>query len=274
MPKILVVDDDKSLLTLVTDWLEHQHFTVDTALDGARCQKLLLSSTYDALIIDWQLPAPSPSGIDICRWFRLRGGNTPIMILTGKNEIEDKVLAFDAGADAYLTKPFELRELTARVNALTRRCLTFYSRVIKIGSLTIDPDMHTAEFAGRQLTLTATEFALLEYMGRHPSQVLSLGSLLNHVWPGEVGISPDTVRVYVKRLRTKLEEIGHRDLIQNVHGVGYKLSTDPASAQPEISCSVPQENFVLEATHPVFNFSPSQGGAYPKNAQIIPELLS
>jgi DNA-binding response OmpR family regulator len=222
-PRLLLADDDKQLLNLVTDWLEYQKFNIVTARYGTQCQEFLLTTKYDLLILDWQMP--ELTGLEICRWFRARGGTTPVLMVSGKMGIDDKEHAFAAGIDDYLTKPFELRELTMRINALLRRTGAANSRILQIGPLTLDPDTHIAKVDGNQLNLTATEFAVLEYMGRHPNQVFSTRTLLDRVWKNATDVSPDTVRVYIKRLREKLHTLGHRDLLQNIHGVGYKFDT-------------------------------------------------
>ncbi len=222
MPKLLLADDDTQLRQLVGDWLEHEQYTVDLAADGAEGKEYLLSGTYDVLVLDWNMP--EITGLDLCKWFRAKGGSTPILMLTGKDEIQDKETGFGAGVDDYLTKPFELRELVARIRALMRRGSVAITRTVTVGPLIIDPDAHTVTVDTKPMNLTATEFAVLEYLGRHPNQVFSPNALLDRVWSSSSEVSPDTVRVYIKRLRSKFGELGYPDLIQNVHGVGYKLS--------------------------------------------------
>ncbi len=221
MPKVLLADDDPELLQSVSAWLQHHKYNVDMASDGAEAKEYMSQIEYDVLVIDWTMP--SVSGIELCQWFRARGGTTPILILTGKDEISDKEKGLDSGADDYLTKPFDLRELTARLNALMRRGKVLATRVLQVGPLTIDPDAHRVMVDGGEMKLTATEFAVLEFMGRHPDQVFSADALIARVWKTSSEISTDTVRVYVKRLREKFEAVGYPGLLTNVHGVGYKL---------------------------------------------------
>jgi DNA-binding response OmpR family regulator len=221
MPKALLADDDARLRQLIGDWLEHHQFTLDVVSDGVQAQEMLGHGVYDVLIFDWDMPGMN--GVDLCRWFRGRGGTTPVLMLTGKNSIDEKEDGFSAGVDDYLTKPFELRELTARLTALLRRGNVAPTRKVQAGPLSIDPDAHAASVDGTPLKLTATEFAVLEFMSRHPNQVFSADALIDRVWKSSSEISPDTVRVYIKRLREKLMALGHGELIQNVHGVGYKL---------------------------------------------------
>jgi DNA-binding response OmpR family regulator len=222
MPKLLLADDDDQLRQIVGDWLEHENYNVDLACDGDEAKEFLQSGAYDVLVLDWTMPGPS--GIELCKWFRARGGATPVLMLTGKDEIENKETGFNAGVDDYLTKPFELRELAARLRALLRRGTVATSRVIKVGPLVVNPDTHTATVDDQPLVLTATEFAVLEYLGRHPNQVFNANALLDRVWSSSSDVSPDTVRVYIKRLRAKFDAIGYPELIQNIHGVGYKLN--------------------------------------------------
>ena len=225
MPKVLIVDDDVRLQTLVSDWLEHQRFTVEAVVTAEEARERLLAFTYDLIVLDWGLPGES--GVEICRWYRARGGSTPILMLTGKDQIEDKEDGFDAGVDDYLTKPFDVRELTARLNALTRRGgQVAPSRVLKLGNLTVDPAAHSATVDEHDIRLTPKEFDILEFLLRHPNQVFSPETLLDRLWKDGFDVSPDTVRVYIKRLREKLEKYGRGSLIKNVHGVGYKLVTD------------------------------------------------
>jgi DNA-binding response OmpR family regulator len=222
MPKVLIVDDDARVRMNISDWLEHQRFDVEEAKNGMEAKEKLSAFGYDLVVLDWNLG--DADGVDICRWFRGRGGTTPILMLTGKDMIKDKVDSFEAGVDDYLTKPFELLELTARLNALLRRGgLVAPSRSVTKGSLSIDPPAHSAKIDGKELPLTPKEFDILEFLLRHPDQVFSADALLDRLWKSDAEVSPDTVRVYIKRLREKLAEHGHEGMLKNVHGVGYKL---------------------------------------------------
>jgi DNA-binding response OmpR family regulator len=222
MPKVLLVDDDARLRMNIGDWLEHQRYDVDQAGNGVEAKERLTSFTYDLIVLDWNLP--DTEGVDICRWFRGRGGGTPILMLTGKDHVKDKVESFDAGADDYLTKPFELLELTARLSALLRRGgFVQPSRTHSLGCLVVDPVEHSVKVDGKEIQLTPKEFDILEFMVRHPSQVFSADALLDRLWKSDAEVSPDTVRVYIKRLREKLEKHGHGGMLKNIHGVGYKL---------------------------------------------------
>ncbi len=229
MPKVLIVDDDARLRMNISDWLEHQRFDVEQAKNGVEAKEMLSAYSYDLVILDWNLP--DTEGVEICRWFRGRGGSTPVLMLTGKDMIQDKVEGFDAGADDYLTKPFELLELTARLNALMRRGgAVAPTRVLNQGGLVIDPVAHSAKIDGKQMQLTPKEFDILEFLLRHPDQVFSADTLLDRLWKSDAEVSPDTVRVYIKRLREKLEKHGRGGMLKNVHGVGYKLVLEEASS--------------------------------------------
>lgn len=225
MPKVLLVDDDARLRMNISDWLEHHRFDVDEAGNGVEAKEKLAAFTYDLVVLDWNLG--DAEGVDICRWFRGRGGTTPILMLTGKDMVQDKVESFDAGVDDYLTKPFELLELTARLNALMRRGgLVAPTRVLEKGGLLIDPTAHSAKIDGKEMQLTPKEFDILEFLMRHPDQVFSADALLDRLWKSDAEVSPDTVRVYIKRLREKLEKHGRGGMLKNIHGVGYKLALE------------------------------------------------
>lgn len=225
MPKVLLVDDDTRLRINLVDWLEHQRFDVEEAKNSSEAKELLAGYSYDLIILDWNLP--DGEGIEVCRWYRARGGATPILMLTGRDLVQNKVDCFDAGVDDYLTKPFELLELTARLNALLRRAATIVpSRVLNLGGLTVDPSAHIAKIDGNEVQLTPKEFDILEFFLRHPDKVFSADALLDRLWKSDAEVSPDTVRVYIKRLREKLEKHGRGGVLKNIHGVGYKLVTE------------------------------------------------
>lgn len=225
MPKVLLVDDDEKLLVAVGDFLEHQRFIVDTAASGTDAKEKLQVFSYDLLVIDWNIP--EPSGLDLCRWFRGRGGNTPILMLTGRSMIDDKESGFEAGVDDYLTKPFELRELAARLKALTRRGGSVApSRILSLCGVVVEPEAFKAKLDGKDFPLTPKEFEILEFLMRHHDQVFSIEALLDRLWKDGAEVSTDTVRVYIRRLREKFEKCGRGSLIKNVHSVGYKFSTD------------------------------------------------
>ena len=221
MAKILLVEDEEDFSDLVTMWLKNEHHIVEVADTGEKAVDLLKVYRYDLLILDWMLPGIS--GIDICKDFRGQGGSTPILMLTAKRHVDEKETGLDAGADDYLTKPFELKELSARVRALLRRPAAFSGTELKVGPVTMDTATHRVTRQGEEIALLPKEFALLEFFMRHPNQVFSAEALLDRVWASESEASPETIRTYIKRLRKKIDEDGSPSLVSTVHGVGYKL---------------------------------------------------
>lgn len=221
MAKILVVDDDKLLADLVSDSLGAEHYTTECAYNGEDARLLLKSYHYDVIVLDWGLPGVS--GVELCKEYRFGGGTTPILMLTGKDTIDDKEAGLDSGADDYLTKPFHLKELSARVRALLRRSASISGNVLEVRDLVLDPTAHKLSRDGAEIQLHPKEFALLEHLMRHPNQVFSAQNLLDRVWTSESNVGPETVRTCVKRLRQKIDIDGQPSLLENIYGVGYKL---------------------------------------------------
>lgn len=176
---------------------------------------------YDVIILDILLPGMN--GLEICRQYRKSRGMTPILMVTAKNTVEDKEAGLDAGADDYITKPFALKELAARVRALLRRGQSLPSNQLHIRDIIIDPVDYTVSKAGQQIHLMPQEFRLLEFLARHPNQVFSAEELLASVWESDTPAMLDTVRGHIKRIRRKLDTPGEQSIITNVYGVGYKL---------------------------------------------------
>ena len=220
MAKILLVEDDPEVCEVVTDWLVDEHYTVDVVNNGVEAIERLRFDKYDVLIFDWQLP--DLTGIEICKKFRSKGGNTPVLMLTGKSEITDKETGLDAGADDYLTKPFHPRELSARVRALLRRSGDLKQNVLTCGDLELDPQGFKVTKGGKEVALLPKEFALLEFFLRHPNQVFSPEALLDRVWSAESEASPDTIRVHITKLRGKIDNEGQPSMIKTIHRQGYK----------------------------------------------------
>lgn len=221
MAKILVVEDDTSLLAVVERVLRDEKYVVDTVslVDDARAY--LKSVQYDLVVLDWNLP--DGSGMDLCHEYRKEGGATPILFLTGHDSVNDKITGLDAGADDYLTKPFEVRELLSRVRAILRRPPQVKYRKLTARDLEMDPVKHTVTRADEVLKLYPKEFSLLELFLLHPQQVFSVDDLLNRVWPTDAEASVETVRQTILRLRQKVETDKNKPLIQTVRGVGYRL---------------------------------------------------
>ncbi len=221
MAKILVVEDDDHQADVIEKWLTHEHHKVDVVTTFADGKAMLGSYTYDAIVLDWGLP--DGCGIDLIAEFRAGGGTTPILMLTGRTDTSDKEQGLDGGADDYLTKPFQIRELSARLRALMRRPAQMVSEVFQSGDLELDVLKHELWKNGEQVKLFPQEFSLLEVLMRKPGVVHTTESLINNV--SEVGSWSvrETVRTSVLRLRRKIDDPGEPSHIENVHGVGYKF---------------------------------------------------
>jgi DNA-binding response OmpR family regulator len=221
MTKILLVEDDQQLAMQIKEWLTLEHYTVDVANDGADGLQLFEHNLYDLSILDWQLP--SMSGIEICQRIRATRPDALVMFLTGRVEIEDKEAGFNIGADDYLTKPFNLKELSARVRALLRRIGTKQTPVLKVHDLELHSESFHVTKAGMALTLLPKEFVLLEFFMKHPGQVYNAKALLKSLWPADSDAGEDTVRTHIKNLRRKISGPDQQCSLINVFGVGYKL---------------------------------------------------
>lgn len=221
MAKILVVEDDHDLAERVRAWLEAERHMPEVANDGIAALEHLEAFTYDVIILDWELPGMH--GIDVCRKFRAKGGLTPIIMLTGKDTVTDKEAGLDSGADDYLTKPFHVKELSARIRALMRRPTAVIGSTLKIGDVELDPSAHKATKAGKPIELLPKEFALLEFFMRHPNQLFSAEALLDRVWHSDSESTIETVYTYIKRLRAKIDVDKKNSLLKTVYGLGYRL---------------------------------------------------
>lgn len=224
MAKLLMIEDDIELATKVRDWLQFEKFTVDVAHNGADANHFLAAYEYDLVILDWQLP--DITGIEICKSFRAKGGTTPILFLTGRDAIENKEQGLDAGADDYLTKPFHVKELTARLRALLRRRPGLVPQTISCANLTLESATFRVKNEGKEIQLLPKEYALLEYFMRRPNQVFSSKALLNAVWDSDSEASEDTIRTYIKTLRRKVTPAKGECPIKTVHGLGYKIECE------------------------------------------------
>ena len=221
MAKILLVEDDQALSKLVRNWLSLEHHAVETVEDGEEALHRLKVSEYDLVILDWTLP--KLAGVEVLKEHRRLGGQTPVLMLTGKDKISDKEEGFDAGADDYLTKPFHGKELTVRIKALLRRPPNLVKDVLRVGDLVLEKENFSVRRGDSEIRLLPKEFALLEFLMRHPNQVFSAEALLERVWVSESESTVEAVTTCIKRLRRKLESDGVPSPIATVHGVGYKL---------------------------------------------------
>lgn len=229
---MLVVEDDPAISRFVVRGLREEHYRVDLAEDGATADRMASAEAYDAIVLDVQLPLLS--GFALCRNLRRDGIDTPVLMLTARDAIGDRVEGLDAGADDYLVKPFAFDELLARLRALTRRGRTRHlDATLTYGPLTIDTVTHLVRAAGRPVDLSATEYRLLEHLLRHPDAIVSRDQLAEHVWGGEYDPFSNVADVYVGYLRRKLRAAGVLEpLIHTIRGMGYMLKVrrpeDPA----------------------------------------------
>ena len=220
---ILVVEDEQRLAYLLRRVLLEERHSVDLAHDGNAGLDLALSDTYDAVILDLMLPGVD--GLEICSQLRAEHLTTPVLMLTARGAIEDRVKGLNVGADDYLTKPFAMEELLARVNALLRRRERHFDETLQlsIGDLTLDLVRHEARRDGRIIDLTAKEFALLEYLMRHPRRVLTRTQIVDAVWRYDLDALSNVVDIYIHYLRDKIDQGFSHPLIKTVRGVGYKI---------------------------------------------------
>ena len=221
--RLLVIEDERKIARIITESLKREKYAVDAAYDGEEGFNLADSQPYDLLIVDRMLPGLE--GTEIVKKLRENGKNMPILFLTALSTTEDKTLGLDVGADDYLTKPFAIDELLARVRALLRRPPIQQPDILKIDDLKIDKQQQTVTHAGKIIDLTNKEYALLEYLMQHPNQVLSKETLIDHVWDFDADILPNNVEVYIKNLRQKIDKPFKKQLIKTVHGFGYRIES-------------------------------------------------
>ncbi len=221
--KILIVEDDVALSEQIQDCLRRENLVVESTTSGADALQLIQWNSYDAIVLDWNLP--DISGISVLREFRLSGIETPLLMLTGKDATDDKVLGLSTGADDYLIKPFDMRELIARVEALLRRDRSTKSQTITIGTLTLDTKVCRAIANGTVLQLRPKEYDLLEFFMRHPDRFFTSDALLARLWSSDSETTGAAVRTWIYRLRSKLPEETGIPKITNAVGQGYMLET-------------------------------------------------
>jgi two-component system, OmpR family, response regulator MprA len=226
--RILVVDDEPAVQSALSRALSLEHYDVSQAVDGVQALERLGTSPYEAIILD--IAMPRMDGLEVCRRLREGGDTTPVLMLTARGEVDDRVAGLDVGADDYLIKPFALRELLARVRALLRRAGEDGegpAETLTFEDLRLDLRAHEAWRGERQLQLTRTEFLLLELFMRHPRQVLSRSVIFEQVWGYDFGSSSNSLGVYMGYLRRKTETADETRLLHTVRGVGYVLRTRP-----------------------------------------------
>lgn len=219
--RILVVEDDPNLGPALKQRLEESRYAVDLAMDGDDGLNFALLAPYDLLIVDVMLP--HTDGLTLCRKLRAEGSATPILLLTSLSEVEQRIAGLDAGADDYLCKPFDAGELSARVRALLRRYEPVKSPMLRFLDIALDTRTQEVWRSDRTVSLTAKEYALLEFLLRHPRQVLSRRALVEHVWDFDAEHLSNVLEVFVANLRRKLCAAGEVDVIRTIRGAGYQL---------------------------------------------------
>jgi DNA-binding response OmpR family regulator len=219
--RILVVEDNRSLNQSLRMSLEEDGHAIDVSYDGSEGQYMAEVTPYDAIILDIMLPGKD--GLTVCRELRKKGVRTPVLMLTARDTVEDRVTGLDSGADDYLVKPFALPELRARLRALLRREAPEKTGVLQVGDLVLDPATHKVERGGKVIDLTSKEYALLEYFMRNPGRLITREMAEEHVWDYDFEGVSNVIDVYIRRLRRKVDDPCEVKLLETVRGAGYRL---------------------------------------------------
>ena len=220
--KILVIEDEKKVANFIKRGLEDEQFEVQTAGDGEEGFKLAVEKVFDLVVMDWMLP--KRDGLSVLKELRERKNLTPVLMLTAKDDVGDIVTGLDAGADNYLTKPFQFAELAARVRAMVRRKNLELGADIQFADLRLDPVTHQVWRADKEINLTEREYALLEYFMRNPYEVITRKMIADNVWEVSFSCFTNIIDVYINYLRKKIDLKGHKKLIRTVRGAGYILN--------------------------------------------------
>jgi len=220
--RILIAEDDGPLASFVKKGLEAEHYAVDVSADGEQARAMAAELEYDLVILDLNLPRLD--GVSILRSVRTRKASMPVLVLTGRSKVEDRVQCLDIGADDYLVKPFSFSELSARIRALLRRCHLPAESVLRVEDLKLDRVERRVERAGRRIELTSKEFALLEYLMRNAGRRITRAMIIEHVWNLSFDTCTNVVDVYINYLRRKVDDGFSKPLIHTIRGVGYELS--------------------------------------------------
>jgi heavy metal response regulator len=219
--RILIVEDDKKVAGFLQKGLREEQYAVDVCRDGKEAVYEAEVHSYDVIILDIMLPGKD--GFTICRELRENDVLTPILMLTAKDSLEDKISGLSTGADDYLTKPFSFEELLARIRALLRRSQDYKTGSLKAADLELDPLRHTVQRAGKPITLSGKEYALLEYLLRNKGIVLSQSKIIDHVWDRNYDGTSNLINVYINHLREKIDKEAEVKLIKTIRGQGYKI---------------------------------------------------
>jgi DNA-binding response OmpR family regulator len=222
--RILLCEDDANLSRALKRAFEEEMHSVQVVEDGHSALELGVEKALDVIVLDVMLPGID--GFEVCRRLRAEGVHTPILMLTARGDLSDRLTGLDAGADDYLPKPFALLELLARLRALGRRRVADLDsvRTLEVGNLKLDPSTHSATRSGKEVYLTVKEFMLLDLLMRHKGQVLTRSQILDHVWGFDSDLSSNVVETYMHYLRNKIDKGFDRKLVQTIRGVGYRLS--------------------------------------------------
>jgi DNA-binding response OmpR family regulator len=227
--RILIVEDNRRLNTSLKTSLEEEGYAVDSAFDGDEGESFALAAPYDLVLLDVMLP--EKDGYTLCRELRQQGFNVPILMLTARDAIDDRVAGLDSGADDYLVKPFSMSELRARLRALLRRNKPEKSAQLQVADLTLDPANHEVWRDGNPIELTPREFAILEYLMHSPNRILTREMIEAHVWNFDFISGSNVVDVYIRRLRKKIDDPYPVKLLETVRGVGYRLAPPEKKAE-------------------------------------------
>ncbi len=227
--KLLVVEDDTRIADIIRRALTESGYAVDVAVTVQSAIQAIEIESYDLVVLDIMLPGSSRGGIDVCQSLRKLNPHTPVLMLTALDALHSKVDALDAGADDYLVKPFHLAELMARVRALLRRSPRAHLPTLSAHGVTLDPATRTAHRAGRDIPLTAKEYAVLEYLMRNTDTVISSSELIDHAWDSNYDGMSNVVQTYIRYLRKKLNLPGEVDIIETRRGAGYLISRTGAA---------------------------------------------
>ncbi|MGI8553183.1 MAG: response regulator transcription factor [Dehalococcoidia bacterium] len=219
--RVLVVEDQRKIAAFLKRGLEEEGYAVDLAFDGDEALNLAESAPYDLIVLDIILP--KRDGLAVCRALRLQGNRVPILMLTARDTVEDRIAGLDSGADDYLTKPFAFGEFLARVRALRRRGSDRSTPELHVADLVLDPGQHEVRRGGRIVLLTLKEYAILEYLLQQPGRVATRTMIAEHVWGYDFESESNVIDVHIRSLRKKLDDGGDQPLIQTVRGVGYKV---------------------------------------------------
>src|SRR5437764_7891485 len=222
--RVLLVEDDTGIARFVAKGLREQAYAVDVTANGDDALYQAAINSYDLIILDVMIPGRN--GFEVCRELRRAGQRMPILMLTARDAVEDRITGLDHGADDYLTKPFEFRELLARLRALLRRSGELRPAKITVADLVLDTGAQTAKWAGRSMTLTAKEYALLEYLARNAGRVVGRAEIAEHVWDETFDPFSNLIEVYINRVRRKIDEDSTKPLLHTRRGVGYVLGTE------------------------------------------------